>query len=136
MIETQAMRTEATLTRTFTESDVAAFAQLTGDTNPVHLNEAYASTTRFGGRIAHGMYVSSLFSAIFGTDLPGPGAIYLGQNLRFKAPVKLGDTITAKVELTKLREDKPIATFATTATNQDGEVVVEGDATLYLPKPT
>ncbi|MCA9522995.1 MAG: MaoC family dehydratase, partial [Myxococcales bacterium] len=100
---------------------------------PVHLNEAYAATTRFGKRIAHGMLVGSLFSTLFGTRLPGHGSIYLGQSLRFKRPVYLGDTITARVELSALREDKPIGTFRCVATNQDGEIVIDGEATLLVP---
>ncbi len=127
------MTKTASLTRTFTQADVAAFAALSGDVNPIHLDAAYAQTTRFERRIVHGMLVSSLFSTLFGTQVPGPGAIYLGQKLRFKAPVYPGDTITAAVELTNMREDKPIATYSTVATNQDGAVVIEGEATLYVP---
>jgi 3-hydroxybutyryl-CoA dehydratase len=123
----------ASLTRTFTQADVEAFAALTGDVNPVHLDEAHAAESRFGRRICHGMLVGSLFTTLFGTQLPGPGALYLGQNLRFKAPVYPGDELTATVTLTQLREDKPIGTFETVCVNQDGAVVIVGDATLFLP---
>lgn len=119
--------------RTVTEEHVEQFAALTGDTNPVHLDAEYAATTRFGQRIAHGLIVASMFGTIFGTKLPGEGAVYLGQTLRFKRPVFLGDTVTARVELTELRRDKPIGTFRCVATNQDGDVVVEGEGTLLVP---
>jgi len=127
------MEKRASLTRTITAEDVESFARLTGDKNPVHLDKDYAATTRFGRRIAHGMLVGSLFSTLFGTETPGPGALYLGQSLRFKAPVFLGDQVTATVELTHLRTDKPVATYATVATNQDGDIVADGEATLYVP---
>ena len=104
-----------------------------GDTNPVHLDDAYAAATRFGRRIAHGMLTGSLISAVLGNDLPGHGTIYLGQDLKFKAPVFIGDTVTATVELVKYREDKRIATFHTTCTNQDGVLVIEGEAVVIAP---
>jgi acyl dehydratase len=121
---------QATLTRTITDEMVVAYANLIGDHNPVHLDEAFAATTRFGRRIAHGMLVAGLISTIIATDLPGPGSVYLGQTLQFKAPVYLGDVITAKVEAIKVREDKPIVTLATTCTNQDGNSVIEGEAVV------
>ncbi len=124
----------ATLVRTFTQDDVEAFAKVTGDSNPVHLDAEYAAGTRFGQRIAHGMLAGSLFSTIFGTVEPGPGALYLGQDLKFKAPVLPGDDITATVTLEHLREDKPIATYSTIATNQRGETVISGQAVLFLPR--
>ena len=132
-LERYAVGQQASLQRTFTQDDVAAFAALTGDCNPVHLDEAHAAGTRFGRRICHGMLVGSLFSTLFGTELPGPGALYLGQALRFKAPVYPGEPVTAHVELTSLREDKPIATFRTWVENASGEVAVDGEATLWLP---
>jgi 3-hydroxybutyryl-CoA dehydratase len=123
----------ASRTKTITDEDIRAFASASGDTNAVHLDEAYAATTPFQRRIAHGMLTASLISAVLGNDLPGPGTIYLGQDLKFKAPVFLGDTITATVELVKYREDKRIATFVTTCTNQDGILVLEGEAVVIAP---
>lgn len=124
---------KATLSKTFTEADVIAFADASGDHNPVHLDEAYAQTTRFGKRIAHGMLVAGLISAVLGTQLPGPGTIYLGQELSFKAPVFLGDTVTAVIEVATVREGKPIATLTTNCYNQDGTLVIEGKATVLVP---
>ncbi len=123
---------QATLTRTITDEMVVAYADLVGDHNPVHLDEAFAATTRFGRRIAHGMLVAGLISTLIASDLPGPGSVYLGQTLQFKAPVYLGDTITARIEVTKVREDKPIITLATVCTNQDGNNVIEGEAVVRV----
>jgi acyl dehydratase len=123
----------ASLTRVITEDDVETFARITGDTNSVHLTEEYARASRFGKRIAHGMVGAGYVPAVLGTRLPGPGAIYLSQSLAFKAPVYLGDSITATVSITGLREDKPIATIATTCVNQQGTVVLEGEAILLCP---
>ncbi len=124
------------LTKTITEEDVIAFASASGDHNPVHLDENYAAQSIFKRRISHGMLVAGLISAVLGTRLPGPGTIYLGQELRFKAPVYLGDTITAMVEIVHIREGKPILTLDTTCTNQEGTVVIEGQATVMAPKKT
>ena len=124
----------ASRTKTITDADVQDFARASGDTNPVHLDDAYAATTRFGRRIAHGMLTGSLISAVLGNDLPGNGSIYLGQEFKFKAPVFIGDTITATVEVTAYREEKRIATLKTTCTNQDGVVVLEGEAVVIAPK--
>ena len=123
---------QATLTRTITDEMVVAYANLIGDHNPVHLDEAFAATTRFGHRIAHGMLVAGLISTVIAADLPGPGSVYLGQTLQFKAPVYLGDTITARIEVIKVREDKPIVTLATVCTNQDGNNVIEGEAVVRV----
>lgn len=123
----------ASRTKLITDEAVQDFARATGDTNPVHLDEAYAATSRFGRRIAHGMLTGSLISAILGNDLPGPGTVYLGQDFKFKAPVFIGDTVTASVELVKYREDKRIATFRTTCINQDGALVLEGEAVVIAP---
>ncbi len=128
------MEKTASLERTFTQDDVEAFARLSGDVNPIHLDAEYAADSQFGRRLVHGMLVSGLFSTLFGTQVPGPGAIYMGQSLRFKAPVFPGDKITATVELTHMREDKPIATYSTVAVNQDGKVVITGEATLFIPE--
>jgi 3-hydroxybutyryl-CoA dehydratase len=111
---------------------VVAFADLVGDHNPVHLDEAFAATTRFGHRIAHGMLVAGLISSAIATDLPGPGIVYLSQSLRFKAPVYLGDTITVHIQVVKRREDKPIVTLATVCTNQEGTTVIEGEAVVLV----
>ena len=111
---------------------VVAFADLVGDHNPVHLDEAFAATTRFGRRIAHGMLVAGLISTVLASDLPGPGTVYLSQTLQFKAPVYLGDTITVTVEVVKARGDKPIITLATVCTNQDGKPVIEGEAVVLV----
>jgi 3-hydroxybutyryl-CoA dehydratase len=124
----------ATRTKTITQEDIALFAQVSGDTNPVHLDEAYAQTTQFGKPIAHGMLSVSVISAILGNDLPGHGTIYLGQDVKFKAPVYVGDTITATVECTAYRADKRIATFKTTVSNQDGVLVLEGQAVVLAPE--
>lgn len=123
----------ASRTRTITDAAIRAFAEASGDTNSIHLDEAYAATTPFGRRIAHGMLTASIISAILGNDLPGVGTIYLGQDVKFKAPVFIGDTVTATVELIKYREDKRIATFRTTVHNQDGVLVVEGEAVVIAP---
>ncbi len=124
----------ASRTKQITDADIRAFAAASGDTNSVHLDEEYAKTTRFGRRIAHGMLTASLISAVLGNDLPGVGTIYLSQTVNFKAPVYLDDTITATVEVTAFREEKRIATLRTTCTNQDGVIVVEGEATVIAPK--
>jgi 3-hydroxybutyryl-CoA dehydratase len=117
-----------------TDEIVRGFAELTGDTNPVHLDEQYAASTRFGRRIAHGMIAAGVISATLANDLPGPGTVYLDQSLQFKAPVFLDDTVTATVKVLTVRDDKPIVTLETVCTNQDGEVVLEGEAVvLYAP---
>lgn len=123
---------KAARTKTITAEDVETFARLTGDMNPVHLDESYAATTRFGKRIAHGMLTASLISAVLANDLPGPGTVYLNQTLTFKAPVYIGATITAEVELTALR--KRVATFKTTVHNQDGTLIIEGEAVVLAPE--
>ncbi|NFV82002.1 MaoC family dehydratase [Magnetospirillum aberrantis] len=118
--------------KTVTEADIAAFAGVSGDTNPVHLNEEYAKGTMFKGRIAHGMLSASFISTVFGTKLPGPGCIYVSQSLKFKAPVKIGDTVMARVEVTALAPEKKFATFKTQCLVGD-KVVLDGEATLMVP---
>ena len=125
---------KATRTQTITDEMVRTFATLTGDSNPVHLDDEYAATTRFGKRIAHGMLAASLISAALANDLPGPGTVYLSQTLQFKAPVYLGDTVTAIIEVKSAREDKPIATLITTCINQDNVTVLEGEAVVLFSK--
>ena len=123
----------AIFTRTVTEADILMFAGVSGDTNPVHLDEEYAKTTLFKGRIAHGMLTAGFISTVFGTKLPGPGCIYLSQNLKFKAPVRVGDTVRARVTATAVDQAKGRCTFATTA--HVGEtLVVEGEAQILVPK--
>ncbi len=122
----------ASRSTTITDEMIRAFSEVTGDSNPVHLDDAYAAQTRFGRRIAHGMIPAGFISATLANDLPGPGTVYLGQNLKFKAPVFPGDEITSTVEVVKVREDKPIVTLATTCTNQNGEVVLEGEAVVMV----
>jgi acyl dehydratase len=124
----------ATRNQLITDEMVRRFAELTGDTNPVHLDEEYAATTPFGRRIAHGMIAAGLISATLANDLPGPGTVYLGQDLKFRGPVFLDDTVTVKVEVVKVRDDKPIVTLSTVCTNQDGEVVLDGEAVVMVPK--
>jgi 3-hydroxybutyryl-CoA dehydratase len=122
----------ATFGKTVTDADIVMFAGVSGDTNPVHLNQDYAAKTMFKGRIAHGMLSAGFISTVFGTKLPGPGAIYVSQNLRFKAPVRVGDTVVAKVELVELIPEKKRAAFKTTCSVGD-TVVIDGDATLMVP---
>ena len=124
---------KASRSKTFSAADVEAFARLTGDMNPLHLDDTYAATTRFGKRIAHGMLTASLISALIANDLPGPGSVYLKQTLSFVAPVYLGDTITAIAEVTAFRERSRVATLKTTCTNQEGILVLEGEAIVMIP---
>lgn len=123
----------ASRTKRITTEDIEAFARASGDMNPVHLDANYAATTPFGRRIAHGLLTASIVSAVLGNDLPGPGTIYMSQELKFKAPVFLDDEITATVELIRYREDRRIATFRTGCTNQDGKLVLEGEAVVIAP---
>ena len=116
--------------RTITEDDIERFAEVSGDHNPVHLDAEYAARTPFGGRIAHGILSAAFISAVLGNDLPGPGTIYLGQTLKFLAPVRIGDTITASVEGITVREEKRIVTLRTDCTNQNGAVVLTGEAVM------
>jgi len=122
----------ASITKTITDEDIRKFADASGDHNPLHLDEEFAKTTRFGRRIAHGMLSASLISALIAGDLPGEGSIYLAQTLQFVAPVFPDDTVTAKVTIVSQREDKPIVKLATVCTNQHGEVVVKGEATVLV----
>jgi 3-hydroxybutyryl-CoA dehydratase len=124
----------ASRTKTISDEDVRAFAQITGDSNSIHLDDAYAASTPFGRRLVHGMLTASLISAVIGNDLPGIGTIYLGQDLKFKAPVFIGDTVTATVEIVKFREDKRITTLRTSCTKADGTLVIEGEAVVIAPQ--
>lgn len=129
-----ALQTGDTASRTtpITDEMIRLFADLTGDTNPVHLDDAYAAGTRFGRRIAHGMIAAGLISAALANDLPGPGTVYLSQTLQFKAPVYPGDTITTTVEVKAVRPDKPIVTLITVCRNQNDKVVLEGEAIVLV----
>lgn len=122
----------ASITKTITDDDIRRFADASGDHNPLHLDEEFAKTTRFGRRIAHGMLSASLISAVIAGELPGEGSIYLGQTLQFVAPVFPGDTVSARVTVVSMREDKPIMRLETVCTNQHGEVVVKGEATVLV----
>lgn len=122
----------ASLGKTITEADILMFTAVSTDTNPVHLNAEAAKESIFGERIAHGMLSAGLISAVLGTRLPGPGTIYLGQTLRFRAPVKIGDTVTATAEITALDAAKHRATLKTTCTVA-GKAVIEGEATVQVP---
>lgn len=124
----------AGVSKTITDQDIRAFAELSGDFNPVHLDDEFARTTRFGRRIAHGMLGASLISTVLGTKLPGQGAIYLSQTLQFLAPVFPGDTVTAIVTVTKIKEGKPIVTLETFCENQRGEKLIKGEAVVLLEK--
>jgi len=121
---------EASLTRTITEVHIVNYAGLTGDMNPVHMDHEHAAQSMFGERIAHGMLVAGLISAVLGTQLPGPNSIYLGQDLSFTAPVKIGDTVRVTVTVTEKRDDKRIIKLRTTATNQRREMVIDGTAVI------
>ncbi len=124
---------KASVTKTITETDVYLFAGITGDLNPAHVNEEWARETRFGGRIAHGILTAGLISAAIGMKLPGPGTIYVSQTLNFTAPVKIGDTITATVEVAEIVNGKRLR-LRTTCANQRGETVLEGEAMVLPPK--
>ena len=122
----------ASITRQVTAEDVEAFAEVSGDTNPVHLDPDYAATTRFGSRIAHGTLAVSYISAVLGTRFPGPGTIYLSQNVSFLKPVFIGDTITATVSVSKYRAEKGVLTLVTECFNQAGDKVVDGQAVCLV----
>ena len=124
----------AEFAKTISETDVYLFAGITGDLNPAHIDQVASEKTVFKGRIAHGMLSAGLVSAVIGMQLPGPGTIYMSQSLRFTAPVKFGDTITARVEVTELLKEKKRVKLATTCSNQDGTVVLEGEALVSPPR--
>lgn len=127
---------KTSVVKTIGESDVYLFAGITGDLNPAHTNQVAAQQSMFKGRIAHGILISGLISTCFGMQLPGPGTIYLSQNLKFTAPVYFGDTITAEVEAIEVITEKNRVKFKTICTNQDGKVVIDGEAMVMPPKKT
>ncbi|MBP2027014.1 3-hydroxybutyryl-CoA dehydratase [Acetoanaerobium pronyense] len=124
---------KASTQRTISESDVYLYAGITGDLNPAHIDEETSKNSMFKGRIAHGMLTAGLISGVLGMQLPGPGTIYLSQELKFTAPVKFGDTIKAEVEVVEIIKEK-IVKLKTTCTNQEGTIVLEGHATVMPPK--
>lgn len=124
----------ASFTKTISEHDVYTYAGVSGDFNPAHVNEVEAQKGMFGKRIAHGMLSAGFISTVLGTQLPGPGTIYMGQELRFTKPVFFGDTITATVTVAELIPEKNRAILDTVCTNQNGDVVIKGKATVMPPK--
>lgn len=120
------------LSKEILSSDVVGFAEVTGDRNPIHLSEHFAARTPFGGRIAHGLYTASLISAVLGTRLPGPGAVYISQTLNFRAPVRIGDTVDVKVEVAELVAGKRRARLACTCSVGEA-VVLDGEAWVRVP---
>jgi 3-hydroxybutyryl-CoA dehydratase len=124
---------KASFSRVITEQDVATFAEISGDKNPVHLDEAYAKQMRFGKRIAHGAFTFGIISAALGNELPGHGTVYLSQSIKFLKPVYLSDTIIATVEITAIHADKGIVTLKTDCANQNGDKIAEGEATVFHP---
>ena len=122
----------AEFSKTVTEEDIRHFADATGDLNPVHLDEAHASRTRFGGRIAHGLLSAGFISACIAMRLPGPGSIYLSQSLRFLRPVRIGDTVTARVGVAELVPAKRRVRLTTQCRNQRGELVIDGEAMVQV----
>ncbi|MGL4729001.1 MAG: MaoC family dehydratase [Bosea sp. (in: a-proteobacteria)] len=120
------------LLRTVMERDVALFAEISGDANPIHLCDTYAASTRFGQRIAHGMFTASLISSVLGTKLPGPGGVYLSQSLTFIAPVKIGDVVVASVEVAELVTERRRVRLACECL-VDGKLVLEGEAWVAMP---
>ena len=130
--EDLAVGQKASFGKTITEADIVLFAAVTGDTNPMHLNAEYAKGTIFGERIAHGMLAAGLITKVLGTQLPGPGTIYMSQSLKFRAPVRIGETVTATVEVLALHPEKHRATLRTICTVA-GQPVLEGEAYVSVP---
>ena len=124
----------AEFAKTVTETDIYLYAGITGDFNPAHVNEVYAKNTFFKTRIAHGMLTAGFISAIIANQLPGPGTIYLRQDLSFLAPVHIGDTITGRVEIMELIPEKNRVRIKTTCSNQDGVIVISGEGLVSPPK--
>ncbi|MES2770775.1 MAG: MaoC family dehydratase [Pseudomonadota bacterium] len=129
-IEDLAVGMSASIAKTVTEADIVLFAGVSTDVNPVHLNEEWAKTTQFGGRIAHGMLSATFISAVLANKLPGPGTIYLGQTLKFKAPVRIGDTVTTTVTIQSLQVERKRCVLEALCT-VSGKTVIEGESTMY-----
>ena len=123
---------KAEMTKEITENDIISMAEITGDFNPIHIDEDFANKTRFKGCIAHGVLSNGLISAVLGMHLPGPGGIYLGQTLKYLNPVKAGDTLRAEVEVSKWRPDKKIIHLETRCLNQHNDIIVEGEAVMLI----
>jgi 3-hydroxybutyryl-CoA dehydratase len=121
--------------KTVTDADIYLFAGVTGDLNPAHIDEAYAQGTFFKTRIAHGMLSAGFISAVIGTRLPGPGTVYMQQSLKFLAPVRIGDTVTATVEVIEKIEEKKRVRLKTSCANQDGVAILDGEALVSPPRP-
>ena len=124
----------AEFSKTVSETDVYLYAGVSGDLNPAHINESYAQNTFFKTRIAHGMIAAGFISAVLGMKLPGPGTIYLRQELNFKAPVRIGDTVTARAEVIEINTEKKRVRLKTTCVNQEGTLVLDGEAVVSPPK--
>lgn len=124
----------AEFTKTVSESDIYLYAGVTGDVNPAHINEVYAAHTFFKTRIAHGMLLAGFISTVVGNRLPGPGTIYVRQELNFLAPVRIGDTVTARAEVVEVIKEKNRVKLKTTCLNQEGKTVVDGEAVVSPPK--
>ena len=133
-LEQMTIGQSASFSKTITEMDVTLFAGVSGDFNPAHVNEDFAKDTIFKGRIAHGMLCASLISTVLGMYLPGPGSIYLKQDLKFLAPVRFNDTLKATCTVKEKREQKNMVVLDCLVTNQDGVVVIEGEALIMPPK--
>ena len=126
----------ASFTKTVTDEDIIKFALVSTDVNPLHLDDDYAKKTRFGSRIAHGVLSASFISAVIGNQLPGPGAIYLSQSLNFKAPVRIGDSITTTATVSAKKENREIYTLETICSNQEDRVVTQGEAVVMFEAVT
>ena len=122
----------ASVSKNVTDEVIRAFAKVSGDHNPLHLEEGFAATSRFGRRIAHGMFGAALISSVLGNELPGAGSIYLSQTLKFRGPAFIGDTLTARVTVASIREGKPLVTLETVCENQDGDVLIQGEAVVLM----
>ncbi len=133
-INEMAIGDSAEFSKTVSETDIYLFAGIVGDFNPAHLNEAYARTTFFKTRIAHGMLSARFVSSVIGMQLPGPGSVYVSQELRFLAPVRIGDTVTAHVEVAEINAEKNRVRLSTWCVNQDGVKILEGDAVVSPPR--
>jgi 3-hydroxybutyryl-CoA dehydratase len=131
-VKPPAIGATASITKTIGNAEIAAFAAVSGDVNPMHLSADFARRTRFRRPIAHGMLTASLISAVIGTKLPGPGSIWVSQTLNFLLPVFSGDAITASATVTAVREDRPLVTLQTRCMNQDGRLVLDGEALILL----
>lgn len=127
--------TTATRSLAVTEETVELYARITGDRNPLHFDDEFARATRFGARVAHGGITAGILNAIVAMDLPGPGSVFMSQELRYLAPVRIGETITGEVRVLSARTDKPIVRLAVRVTREDGTTVLDGEASVYVMRP-